>query len=105
MKHKVASRFNEKYKSDKCPNCGFMNQNFIFISDKELACYMCGTVFINYETRTAMRTVVKQMLTEQEEDRSSWTCQHPGCTFGDGGGVFKAKSKAGLKAHMKKHEK
>ena len=103
MKHKVASRFNEKYLNDKCPKCGFMNHNFIFISEKELACYSCGTMFINYETRMAMKPVVKQMLTEQEQDRSAWTCTFEGCTGGDGGGVFKAKSKAGLTAHMKVH--
>ena len=104
MKHKVASRFNQKYKKDKCPNCGFLNQNFIEISDKELACYQCGTMFINYETRMEMKSATLKMLQNQEEDRSGWTCPNSDCTFGDGGGVFKAKTKAGLAAHMKKHK-
>lgn len=104
MKHKVASRFDPKYKQDRCPKCGYLDQNFIFISDKELACYRCGTMFISRDARLAMKEVSFDMLKSQEEDRSAFVCEVPGCSFGENGVPFRAKTKAGLVAHMVKHK-
>ena len=94
MEHRVASRFDERYRNDRCPNCKLLNQNFIWISDKELGCFGCGTIFINKEYRDAMKLVCREMLKRQNEDFSGFQCSE--CNF-------KAKSKAGLAAHMKVH--
>jgi len=94
MEHRVASRFDERYRNDRCPNCKLLNQNFIWISDKELGCYNCGLQFITYEARTAMKLSCREMLKNQEQDFSGFQCSE--CNF-------KAKSKAGLAAHMKVH--
>jgi len=94
MIHKVASRFNPKYKDDRCPICKYLNQNFIEVSDKELSCYSCGLMFLNKETRNAMKAVSFEMLKKQGEEKREYPCD---CGF-------KAKSKAGLVAHQRKCE-
>lgn len=91
MEHRVASRFDEKYKNDRCPICKFMDQNFIYISDKELSCYSCGIIFINKESRDAMKRISLEMLIAQKEDKR-FRCE---CGF-------EAKSRAGLVAHKRK---
>jgi len=51
QKHEMASRFNPKYKLDRCPKCSMMSMNFIYVSEALLACYLCGTVFVCKEVR------------------------------------------------------
>ncbi len=78
MIHDVASRFDERYKDDRCPTCKYIHQNFIKISGKEIPCYKFGTIFIDKETRTKMKAASVAMLRVQEEDRSSWVCEECG---------------------------
>jgi hypothetical protein len=89
MKHRAASRFNEKYKMDKCPICRHTGESFIMVSEGQLGCRNCGCVFVARFVRDDFNERLFDILSEQEEDRSSWNC---GCGF-------TAKSKAGLMAH------
>lgn len=95
MNHKAASRFNEKYKYDKCPQCNDFNQTFILVSDGQLGCRKCGAVFIATFVRDDFNEHVLDILKSQEEDRSSWSCE---CGFN-------AKTKAGLVAHKRACDK
>jgi len=92
MEHKVASRFNKKYAQDKCPICLAVHHNFIEVSDKELACYYCGIIFLNKETRDGMLRASKEMQIKQGKDSRTFVCD---CGF-------KSKTNAGLKAHQRK---
>jgi hypothetical protein len=89
MKHRAASRFNETYKSDKCPVCKQTGESFIMVSDGQLGCRKCGCIFIARFVRDDFNENLLEILTAQEEDRSGGVC---GCGF-------RAKSKAGLMAH------
>ena len=45
---KIASRFDYKYKSEKCPKCSMISQNFLILDDSGalFACLLCGTAFV-----------------------------------------------------------
>jgi hypothetical protein len=45
---KIASRFDENYKSEKCPKCLMISQNFLIIDDSGalFACLRCGCAFV-----------------------------------------------------------
>jgi len=95
MEHKAASRFDEKYQDNKCPNCLFLNQNFIKVSDGMLACYKCGTVFIAKYVRDDFQLNLRDILKAQEQDRSKWVCEECGKI---------CKTKNGLMVHSKVHK-
>lgn len=63
---KIASRFDEKYKYEKCPACNEISSNFLIISETMLAClkHKCGAVFIRQAVLEQID--IKQMLIEQE---------------------------------------
>ena len=97
MKHEAASRFDEKYNTNKCPICKTMSQTYLKVSDGLLACTNCNVVFVAKHVMDDFKLNIKDILTKQEQDRSGWVCDFPECGF-------KAKSKAGLVTHQKKHE-
>jgi len=60
-----------------------------------LACTLCRGVFISKETMADFKLRLRDILVAQEQDRSAWVCKECG---------FRAKTKAGLKAHMSTHD-
>ncbi len=90
--HEAASRFDQKYKYEKCPKCLMMSQNFMKFGEYFLACSTCGTTFVPKMARDDFKANLHNILKRQEQDKSGWVCEK--CQF-------KAKTKAGLTAHMR----
>ncbi len=91
---KIASRFDEKYKLEKCPGprCGFVGRNFIELAGGMLGCLDCGVVFFSKAFRQGLD--VKAILEKQEK---KYKCDHPGC-----GAVFD--HHIALAGHKKSHK-
>ncbi len=56
----IASRFD--FPDDRCPRCSFTYQNFMLIKPGILACFKCGTPFIDKATRTEQHKQAKSKL-------------------------------------------
>jgi len=93
--YRAASRFDEKYKDEKCPHCHTIGQNYLMMGEEILACPLCRGVFISKETMADFKSKLRDILVAQGQDRSAWVCEECG---------FRAKRKAGLNAHMRKHD-
>jgi len=131
---RIATKYNKETEGEKCPNCRYIFQNFLDIGYRFgwgqgilWACMSCGMLFVPKKARLGIRASVKmvieqQMRAEKEiqemkegqmaelEDTAqpipinnqpytpeiiSFSC--PQCKF-------KAKSKAGLGLHMRRHK-
>ena len=103
-KFRVASRFDERYVGEKCPQCKMAFQDFIEFGDELLACFACGVAFIPRMVKDAEWSGKKAQLEKQlaemtdveSEDDKGLRCTFPGC-----GKV--CKSKLGLMAHQRSH--
>ena len=94
---KVALWKDEKYLGNKCPMCRYLNRNFIIFEMEGLEFFVCmesncGTMFLPKTERMNL-----DMLKLVEEANSKYRCDFEGCSF-------VARSKAGLKAHERKHD-
>jgi len=89
----IASRFDEKYKLEKCPKCAQISSNFLIMSNISLACLAphCGAVFVRKAVLVSLD--IKQMLNDQT---AALTCDICGKTF---------KDKAGLGGHKRTSNK
>ena len=67
MSYKIASRFDPKYNTEKCPKCLNISQNFLIIDDIQLACLQpsCGAVFVRKEFIESLN--IRKLLEEQAE--------------------------------------
>lgn len=111
---RVASKFEEEYKGERCPKCSEVFSNFIIIDDSLLACYKCGTVFvrkfirdreyIRVKTQLAIQAKEKEKTVKDEdivhkrptiEGTDTWLCKVCGKL---------CKSKLGLASHMRTHK-
>ena len=103
-KFRVASRFDERYKRDKCPICKMAFQDFIELSDVLLGCETCRVSFVPILVAESEKSGKKVQLEKQlaemtdveSEDDKGLRCTFPGC-----GKV--CKSKLGLMAHQRSH--
>lgn len=62
---RVASRFNEYHRADKCPRCGVIFQDFIKIDEHLFGCFACGTVFVPKRIREAELIGKRDQLEKQ----------------------------------------
>lgn len=69
---RIASRFDDRYKSEKCPRCSMISQNFLIIDDSGalFGCLKCGTVFIPSFIRDLID--VKALLAHEKD----CTCEY-----------------------------
>jgi ribosomal protein S27AE len=78
--------------TNKCPKCSEGGQSFMILSDELYGCFKCGCVFVPKEARDSFREHVRASIKAKKVHE--FVC--PDCSF-------KAKSKAGLMAHMRTH--
>lgn len=104
---RIASRFKEGYKKDKCPYCLEGWSDFILPFEREdvLACYKCGSIFLSKEARVSELARKKEQFEIQQKEQvevpaiESDEVKSLKCSVCE----FEAKSKAGLMAHMRRH--
>ena len=71
---KIASRFDDKYKFEKCPShtCLMIGQNFALINEFTLGCLRCGNSFLAKSYRDSLD--VKGLLEAQERTYECEVC-------------------------------
>lgn len=69
---KIASRFDEKYKLEKCPRCLNIGKNFRILDDDSLACLECGCHFDRKLFRDSLD--VKAILAAQDKKYKCEVC-------------------------------
>lgn len=71
---KIASRFDPKYKFEKCPahTCLMIGQNFVMINEITLGCLRCGTIFLTKAYREGLD--IKGMLETQDRKYACEVC-------------------------------
>ena len=108
-KFRIASRFDDRYKLDKCPQCKSGFQDFMELSEDLLACFSCGVAFVpkilkDFEWAGKKAQLERQLL--EVTDIESEDGKGLKCTMLDGDGKVcgrVCKSKLGLMAHQRKH--
>ena len=88
---RIASRFDDRYKTEKCPVCLSISQNFMELSENTLGCLYCGCVFVPKFIRKGLD--IKALLEAQSKELICEVC----------GKV--CKSALGLTSHMRSHAK
>ncbi len=68
-KFPVASRFDEKYKGEKCPLCLMIFTSFVEISEYQLGCYGCGAIFMPEFFRDSEKAGQKEQMEKQVSAR------------------------------------
>lgn len=106
---RVASRFDERYKDEKCPECRTAFQDFMELPDDLLACYTCGVKFVPKWLKDSEYAGKKEQLEKQlaevvdveSENGIGFKCT----MMGEDGKVCGkiCKNKLGLMSHQKKH--
>lgn len=108
-KFRVASRFDDRYKLEKCPQCKTAFQDFMELSEDLLACFSCGSAFIPKSLKDSewggkKVQLEKQLLEVTDIESEDGTGMK--CTMLDEDGKVcgkVCKSKLGLMAHQRSH--
>lgn len=74
---KIASRFDDKYKFEKCPShtCLMIAQNWVVINEMTLGCLKCGNIFLSKAFRESLD--VRGLLEAQERKFVCGVCHKP----------------------------
>lgn len=85
-------------KTEKCPRCLQIFQNFLDLGHNQLACLKCGCVFVGRDVRSFVDRNQKAILKSQELEVQikEHFADELVCACG-----FKAKNKTGLVAHKR----
>jgi len=108
-KLRVASRFDDRYKLEKCPQCKMAFQDFMELSEDLLACFSCGVAFVPKGLKDSEWVGKKAQLERQlleVRDIDSEDGKGLKCTMLDEDGKVCGricKNKLGLMAHQRKH--
>lgn len=103
-KFRIASRFDERYKDEKCPQCKTAFQDFMELSEDLLACFLCGVAFVPKSLKDSeylgkKAQLEKQLSEMKPEDVESTDAKGIKCSLC--GKI--CKSKLGLMAHQRVH--
>ena len=96
---RIASRFSDENRGERCPRCLMLNRNFLELSDVMLGCLDCGSVFIRKSFRVALDVrgmLESQMLECGKVVGEAKPAGHVCCDCG-----LECKSAAGLAAHRR----
>lgn len=88
----VLTKFEAREDQNKCPMCRHINEDFMKLDDDQLACYVCGCIFLSRNARERERAGKKEKI-EIELRKIVCECGQ------------KCKTKAGLAAHKRHCEK
>ena len=109
-KFRIASRFDDRYKGEKCPQCKRAFQDFMELSEDLLACFSCGVAFIPKSVKDSewagKKAQLEKQLAEVTEIESD-DGKGIKCTMLDEDGKIcgkVCKNKLGLMAHQRKHQ-
>ena len=108
-KFRIASRFDGRYKFEKCPQCKTGFQDFMELSDDLLACFACGVAFVPKNLKDSEWAGKKAQLEKQLleiKDIEPEDGRGMKCTMLDEDGKICGqicKNKLGLMAHQRKH--
>jgi len=108
-KFRIASRFDERYKLEKCPQCRSAFQDFMELSEDLLACFSCGVAFVpkalkDSEWAGKKERLERQLLEIKDIDSDDGTGLKCTMLNEDGKVCGKiCKNKLGLMAHQRKH--
>ena len=103
-KFRIASRFDERYKDEKCPQCRTAFQDFMELSEDLLGCFSCGVAFIPKSTKDSEYAGKKVQLELQLREMSEGDIESDGVKGLKCSVCGKVcKNKLGLMAHQRVH--